>query len=198
MRHTHKLHRRHVMDLKFIFSVLSGILVIAGFMPYLVTTLRGKTTPRKTTWIIFTTLDSIAFVGMLIEHKLNGQILASVAVAIFSLLLAFRYGAPGWTFRDKLCLGGAVVALALWWLSGNPVVGIFVSMSVLVLGAWPMVVETWKDPRSEDPVAWLLYWLSCIAMLIGIREWTLAEASQPIAFTIVETTMTYITWFRRK
>lgn len=189
-------NKEGAVDIKSGFSILSGALVVAGFVLYLVDTLKGKTTPRKSTWIIFLVLDGIAFAGMWMEHKLNGQIFASVVVAAFSMVLAFRYGKSGWTTRDKLCLGGAAGALLLWWLSGDAVVGIFVSMSVLVLGAIPMLIETWEDPGSEDRIAWLIYWLSCVAMLLGIREWTLAEASQPVAFTIIETTMVCITWFR--
>jgi hypothetical protein len=179
-----------------IISAIAGLLMMSGFIPYIIGILRGKTKPAKASWIIWGLLDFIAMAGMYAAGSLNGQIVGSSAGVLIVVVLACMYGKPGWTTLDILCLTGAAFGLFLWWVTNDPVFGIVTSQIVVFVGAIPTFVSAWKEPEGEDRAAWMLFFISCVFACIAIPAWTLEDALQPINFTIIETAMIYIIWIR--
>ncbi|MFA6603957.1 MAG: hypothetical protein WCT10_03925 [Patescibacteria group bacterium] len=177
-------------------SVISGLMFFAASVPYIRAILKGRTKPSKASWLIWAGLDSIVLVGMIAQHTLNGQIIGAVLVSWMTALLALKYGQTGWTTLDKLCLGGAVLGLALWQTFSNPLLGLAASLAMIFIGAIPTFVSAWRDPNGEDRSTWMLFWLSCVAALFAIPDWTLADAAQPIIFTMIDTTMVYLLFVR--
>ncbi|HEU0051034.1 MAG TPA: hypothetical protein VFQ60_03185 [Patescibacteria group bacterium] len=177
-------------------TALAGILFLIAFVPYIRAITKKETKPAKASWLIWATLDSITFAGMLVKHTLNGQVLGAIAGAWTVAILALKYGKPGWSKLDKFCLSGAVLGIMLWQLSGDATFGMATSLSVLILAAFPTFKNAWKNPKEENRLAWTLYWLSCIFAMIAIPKWTIADAAQPIAFTFIETVMVCILWIK--
>lgn len=176
-------------------STIAGLLFIVGFVPYILGIWRGETKPAKASWIIWATLDSITLAGMAVKGTMNGQILGAVIGAWVVVVLALRYGTPGWTKLDKFCLSGAVLGIILWQVFSSPSLGIATSLSVVFLGSFPTFVSAWHNPSQENKTAWTLFWLSCMAALIAIPAWTFADVAQPVVFTIIESTMMYLLYF---
>lgn len=184
------------MAFKTVLSIVAGVLFIAAFVPYIRAILCDETKPVKATWLIWASLDSITIAGMYAEGTVNGQILGAVCGAWTVAMLSLNYGTPGWTKLDKFCLGGAVLGIVLWQVFSNPVLGITTSLSVVFLGSIPTFSSAWKDPSGEDRTAWTIFWLSCVAAVIAVPQWTLADAAQPITFFLIESIMMYILYFR--
>lgn len=177
-------------------SVLAGLLAIAGLVPYVRAILRKETKPAKATWIIWAILDTVTIAGMYVEDAVNGQILGAVIGAWVVVVLALKYGIPGWTKLDKFCLGGAVLGIALWYVFSNPTFGIMMALGVIFLGSIPTFASAWKDPSREDKLAWTILFVSCVCAVIAIPQWTLADAAPPITFFAIETVMMYILYVR--
>ncbi|MDD5290247.1 MAG: hypothetical protein PHT40_03570 [Patescibacteria group bacterium] len=176
-----------------VLSIVAGVLYVIAFVPYIRAILRGAK-PAKASWIIWATLDSITIVGMFLKHSINGQIVGAMLGAWAVVVLAIKYGTPGWTKLDKFCFGGAIVGITLMFI--NPVFSIVASLSVVFLGSFPTFVSAWHDPSRENKTAWTLYWVSCVIALIAIPSWTIANAAQPITFTAIETIMMFILFIK--
>lgn len=177
-------------------SVLSGVVFVVAFIPYIRAILRGETKPSKATWIIWATLDTITLAGMIVNHVVSGQIVGAILGAWFVVALALRYGKPGWTLLDKLCLGGAALAIFLWWLFNSPTVGMATSLSVVFLGSIPTFVNAWNKPWEENKLAWCLYWISCVFAVIAAPSWSVDDAAQPITFFTIESIMMFLLFVR--
>lgn len=175
-----------------VLNVIASAMFIVATVPYVRAILRKQTKPAKVTWLIWASLDLITFVGMLMEHSLNGQITGAVISASVVAGLSFKYGKAGWTLLDKVCLGGAVLGVVLWKLSGSPLVAIVASLGAIFIASIPTFVNAWHNPENEDKTAWVLYWLSCLLTLFIVPEWTLKNAAQPIVFTAIESTMVFL------
>lgn len=186
------------MDLKHVLTLIAGVLFLLGFVPYIRAIVRGETKPAKASWVIWATLDTITLAGMFFKNAINGQIIGAVIGAWVVVILALIYGTRGWTKLDKYCLGGAVLGIALWVAFDNPVFGIVVSNIVVFLGAIPTFKSAWGDPSREDKMAWTIYWLSCVFAVLAIPAWTLADATQPVIFFVIETVMMYILYVRAR
>ena len=185
-----------IMTVKDIFSMLGGICAIAGFVPYIRAILLKQTKPAKATWVIWATLDTITFFGMYSKHALNGQMIGIVTGVWVVVVLALKYGDPGWTKLDKSCYCGAFVGIILWVAFDSPVIGIMISLSIIFLGSIPTFVSAWKDPSKENKLGWAIYWFSCVFTLAALPGWTLEDAAQPIIFFLIETVMIYILFVR--
>ncbi|MBI3336395.1 hypothetical protein HYZ98_02405 [Candidatus Peregrinibacteria bacterium] len=181
-----------------ILSTVSGLLFLAAYVPYIRAVCKCTTKPAKASWLIWSILDTITLVGMWTKGTLNGQIIGAILGGWIVVVLAFRYGIPGWSKVDKFCLFGAVLGIFLWWVFGEATMGIITNNTVIVLGSIPTFVSAWKDPTRENRTAWTLMFISCVLALIAIPEWTPADAAQPVAFTIVETIMMFLLYWPRK
>ena len=184
------------MTNKEILSILPACLIIVGYIPYINGILRKKTTPAKATWIIWAFLDIIILAGMYTANAMNNQILASCVGASIVSLLSFKYGIPGWTKTDKLCMSMAVVGIVLWKIFENPILGIMVSLIVIFLGSVPTFISALENPSRENKTTWIIFFISCVCALIAIPHWTLEDAAQPIIFFIIELIMVYILFCR--
>lgn len=177
---------------------MAGIVFVVGFFPYIRAILRGKTKPAKASWIIWGTLDAITLAAMLVKGAINGQIVAAVICAWVVVILALRYGIPGWTRLDKFCLGGAVLGIFLWVVFGDAIFGIIVGLVTLFIGSFPTFASAWKDPSREDRKAWTIFWISCIFAFIAIPKWTFQDAGQPITFFLIESIVVYILYIHAR
>lgn len=173
-------------------SVLAGLLYLAAFAPYIRAILRQETKPATTSWIIWAILDTILLVGMVVEQTVNGQIAGAVLGSWAVVLLAFRYGSSGWTTLDRICFGGALLAIVLWQLFDDPLVGILTSLLAYSIGFAPTIASALKDARRENTAAWSLFWISSLCSLLAIPVWNVAYAAQPITFFVMNSVMMYI------
>ena len=184
------------MNLRDILSVIAGILMVSGFVPYIRTIWTGSTRPAKTSWIIWASLDTITIAGMYVQYALNGQIVGSVVCAWIVVAIALRYGTKGWTWLDKFCLMGAVLGIILWKAFSSPTLGIITSNSVVFLGSIPTFVSAWKDPTKEDKAGWTMWWISCVFAVAAIPKLTFDDAVQPLVFFSVETIMMFLLYIK--
>lgn len=179
-----------------VLSVVTGLLCLAGFVPYIIAIVYGETKPAKASWIIWASLDTITLVGMYTKDAVNGQIIGATVGVWVVVVLAIRYGKPGWTNLDMFCLGGAVIGIVLWQTFSNPVLGILTAQIVTFVGSIPTFVSAWHDPSKEDRVAWTIFWLSCVAAVLAIPACTLQDALQPLTFFTIESVVMYLLFLR--
>lgn len=184
------------MDIKNVLSIVGGLVMVAGFVPYIKAIFRGTAKPSKASWLIWAILDSITLAAMYTEGATNGQIIGSVACAWVVTALSLRYGIPGWSKLDKFCLASAAIGITLWQALSSPLLALGISLTVVFLGSIPTFVSAWKDPSREDKLAWALFWVSCVLSVMAVPNWTMADVAQPMTFLVIESIMMYILFLR--
>jgi hypothetical protein len=187
------------MNIYKFFSILSGVLFTLAFVPYIKAIVKKQTKPAKASWVIWASLDTIAFVAMAVKGTINGQIASAMVCAWSVVVLAMIFGEKGWTKLDKTCLIGAFVGVILWLAFDNAVFGIIISQLVIFVGSFPTFKHAHKHPEQEDKLAWFLYWLSCLpAVYSATQQMTFESLAQPITFLVIESTMVYLLFIRRR
>lgn len=186
------------MEIKELFSVVSGLIMAAAFIPYGLSIFRGmnKALPRKSSWIIWSAAEIITLVGMLAKHSANGQIIASATGNLVIVALVLKYGEAGWEWLDKACLAGAGVAIILWMVFEDANFGIAMSILVILIGSFPTWKSVWKNSKNEDNLSWVMFWSSCIFAIMAVPRLTVADVLQPVAYAITNTTMMFLMFIR--
>lgn len=170
-------------------NTAAGVLVLVGFLPYIWTILNGATVPSPISWSIWASVDTLALVAMWKKDALNGQIIGAVIGAWLTVGLALFFGKPSMGSIEWISIAGAVAGIVLWQIKGDAIYGIICSQAAVFAGAIPTFVGAYHNPTQEDPVAWSIWLASCICALFAVKKWDLANALQPINFTIIEAVM---------
>jgi hypothetical protein len=165
------------------------MLGILGFVPYIRAVLRKEAQPQKSSWAAWGILNGITLAGMYVKGAATVQMGAITLGSWIVLALSFKYGKPGWSKLDKLCLGGAVLAIVLWKWFNDSDFGIIVSLVGLFVSGLPTWESAWKTPWKENRTAWILFAFSSLFALLMVRKFTMASAAQPIEFLLNQTVM---------
>lgn len=180
------------MTVSYALFILSGIVFVIAFFPYIKAILRKETSPRKATWLIWFLGDIIVLAGMIAKHTINGIIVVGVLGAGTTFLLSLKYGEAGWTKRDKICLALSGLAIILWLYFGESNIGIGFSLISLAIAAWPTYVSALHKPENEDLKGWILFNISSFIGVLAIPHLTFADVAPAAAFMAIDGPMLYL------
>lgn len=184
------------MNISNFLSVLSGIVILIAFFPYIRAIVKKETSPRKATWLVWAAGDWIVLAGMLAKGTVSGLIAAACLGATTIFILSLRYGEPGWSNRDKVCLSLSASAIVLWQYFGESNIGIAFSLLSLAIAAWPTYVSAWGKPQNEDAKGWVIFNISSFLGVLGIAHLTFADVAPPVAFMLIDAPMLYLLFIR--
>jgi len=170
-------------------NFIAGLLFFAAFLPYVFAIISGETTPSPVTWFIWAAVDTLVLVAMLREKARSGQLIGAVMGAWLITILAVFYGNPTMDPVEWISIAGAVLGITLWKYTGRALLAIICSNVVIFIGSFPTFANAYVDPATEDPVAWSIWFVSCIFALFAVRKWDVANAMQPVTFFVIETIM---------
>lgn len=187
------------MNIYKFFSILSGIIFTLAFVPYIKAIVQKKTKPEKASWIIWASLDTMAFAAMAVKGTINGQIASAIVCSWIVVVVTMIYGKRGWKKTDKICLASALLGAVLWLFSKDAIFGIIASQAAIFIGSIPTFQHAHKNPEEEDKLAWFLYWLSCLpAVFATSQQMTFESLAQPINFLVIESVMVYLLFIKRR
>ena len=165
----------------------SGIVLLLGNIPYIISIRRRETRPNRVTWGIWTTIGFILLGSYQAIGATNtlwlliAQVISQVAITIY----AFKYSQGRWQRLDRICLAGAGLSLLLWWRSGSPVVAILMNTTMDLLGAIPTINKIYHDPNSEDLRFWVMSFVAAVLNLLAIENFSLSFIVFPVYLFIL-------------
>lgn len=174
----------------------AGILFFVAFGPYAWAILHGETVPSPVSWAIWATVDTLVLVAMIKEKSKIGQISGAVAGAWVITILALIYGSPTMGSIEWVSIAGATIGIVLWKTTGKATLAIVSSQAALLVAAFPTFANAYQNPAQENPWAWSIWFASCICALCAIQKWDIANALQPLTFTVIEATMVILVVIR--
>lgn len=177
-------------------NTLSGILFLVGFLPYIWAIVNHQTVPSPVSWAIWASVDTLVLLAMRKEKAPTGQLTGAVAGAWIITALAIAFGKPTMGGVEWISIVGAVIGIVLWQTTSNAVLMIVCSSLALFIGSFPTFANGYANPSQENPLAWSVWFVSCICALFAIKKWNLAEALQPLTFTTTETVMVVLVVIR--
>lgn len=160
-----------------IIGITAAIIGILGYIPYIISILKGDTQPNKASWFIWTVVGGLLAISYLAEGN-QSAIWLPLAYFICPLviaLLSLRYGYSIWTRVDTLCIIAAGLSLIPWMLSHNATSTLLINLLIDSVGAVPTIVKTYRDPKTEDCTAWVLFLIANTLNLFALSTWTIVD-----------------------
>jgi len=163
-------------------GLLSGVMFVFSYIPYIKDTLRGKTRPERASWCIWATLGTIAFFSQLVKGATNSLWLPGIGTlcSILILLLSIRYGVGGFTKRDIIALGFAGIGLLLWSVTNEPTIALLLVILIDAAGACVTIAKSFKDPESETLTTWILDAAAGLLAAVSIGKLNIILLAYPL------------------
>jgi hypothetical protein len=169
-----------------LFGLVSAALSVVGYFPYIRDTLLGKTSPQRSSWLVWSILSSIALATQVAEGATGS--LAFVAVqsggTILVFILSIFTGRGGYFRRgDAQVLTAAAVGLALWTISDNAAFALAMVIAVSLSGGLLTIRKAYHLPSSETRSTWVLFLLSSVCGVLAVGSFDLMLLAYPVYLT---------------
>ncbi len=187
-------------SLKEIVGFLAGIFSAVACIPYIISILRNKTKPSRSSWWIWSLVGLIIVFSYYFVGALN-TIWVPIVLFIFSLIIAILslwYGeGSNFSLLDKACLLSTVISIIFWAIFESAMIVLIINIFIDFLGFIPTFKKTFQHPHEESGVTWILFFISSILNFIAIDHFVFSIASYPIYMLIMDFIMLVLI-FRRE
>jgi hypothetical protein len=158
-----------------IYNQFAGLISFTSYAMYVISILRGKTQPSRSTWWILTIIGALIFTSsytMGAKHNMWIQLCYVVGPLIIALLsVKYGYGSRKLLPVDKTCIMGALVCMLIWVIFNSPLVVFMGSIVVDFIALIPTIRKSYYDTDSEDLLSWVVETVASLTNALGIAMW---------------------------
>ncbi len=187
-------------EIKTIFSTLSIIIVILGFIPYLKDALTKKNKPHQFTWLILLITQGISTAILWSKGGGKGSIsltVGTVFIAIILLISLFEKK-KNITKSDVSVLIIALSAVPIWLLLNNALLAVIVLSLIDISGYIPTFRKSYSKPSSETTSVWIAFTISNIFAILALESYTLVTLIYLTSITFANISLVTFIYFRKK
>lgn len=176
------------MDKYILYGQIATLITAVAYLPYIVSILKNKTKPDRTTWSVLFLIGIITFfayrsVG---ADATLGVALVNVIGPFIIFLLSLKFG-EGWKNKnDFKYLVLSVIAVILWQLYKSPLVGLIFNLLADSIAFIPTIKKSFLRPWTEDLLTWGIFAIGSIFNLFAIEQWRFEIAIYPLYILFAE------------
>ncbi|MEN9520228.1 MAG: hypothetical protein RLZZ381_2816 [Cyanobacteriota bacterium] len=171
-----------MIKLQFISGLLGSIFTVLCFIPYIITTLQGKTKPNRATWWVWGINGSVLCLGNLAAGADYTMIplICAVVAQLCVAILSIKYGEGGWNRFDRRCLIASGISFILWRILSYDIIAIILPLLIDILAALPTLKKSYYKPETEDLLTYALYTVGGLFTVLAIQDWSFEIAITPL------------------
>ncbi len=187
------------MDHAFIGKV-AGIVTAVAFVPYMISTLKGKTKPQRATFAIWAAVGIVSLASYIASGATDTiwVVWAYAILGIVVFILSLKYGVGGFEKLDVICLSGAAIGIILWITTSDPHYALYLSVLCELLGYIPTIKKTYYQPETEDKLAWIIAWFGGFLNLFAINALAFDIIIYPAYVILIDTVVVLLILVPRK
>ena len=165
--------------------VIFGALVNLAFTStYIWQTLRGKTKPNKVTFLLWSIAPAIGAVAAFENGVMWPALAVFVAALCPFLIFLASFVNPNAHWRltplDYICGGLSLAALALWYVTHEPVIAILFAILSDAFATFPTLMKAWKYPETESALSYFGSTINALTGLLAAQSWTFSAVAFPM------------------
>lgn len=187
-------------NLSLLLGILAGVATGLSYVFYIISILRKKTIPARASWMIWCVLN---FVVLTSYHSLKATTTIYVPLAytfgtVIIAILSIFYGVGGWTKFERRCFAVIIISLVIWKITGSALLALSMNILIDAVGTLPTIKKVYHDPKSEDKLAWILFFVGSFLNVLAINKFTLEIALYPIVLFIAIGTVFYFIFIHKR
>ena len=148
----------------------------------------GKIQPNIVTWSVWAAASLLSFYAALSSGSGFLQIFTTFTSGFFPLLTVLvliiaQKGKVSFTKFDIFSLIIAICGLVVWKVFDDPsyvVIAFLAGLFADMAGFMPTIIKTFKMPKSEDPIIYLIGICNAILQLLIIQDYSIFKLGFPV------------------
>ncbi len=188
-----------MLDYKIFLGALTLLIGLVSYSFYFRDIFRGKTKPDAFSWLIWSMLAGITFFAQVSKNGGAGTwITALTAIACLSIAItAFVRGDGHMKTIDGASIFGAVVGVALWYFTSDPLLAVICVIIVGAFGFIPTFRKAISNPQEETAITFLLNGLKFAIALFALQSFNLVTWLYPAALTAMNGSLAALLFFEQ-
>ena len=186
---------------KEVLSAVAIAITFVAFLPYIRSTLQGRTKPHLFSWIIWGSTTFVVFLAQLADRGGAGAwpIGVSGVITIYVAILAYtRKADSSITRTDWLFFGSAITALPLWYLTSDPFWAVLILTTVDTLGVGPTFRKAYFRPFEEQLTFFVLMALRNVISIAALEHYSLTTVLFPAVIAAACSVFVAMVAYRRR
>lgn len=181
-------------------GILTILITILGYLPYIRDTLRGKTKPHAYSWFVWGLITSIIFALQISAKAGPGAygMLSGGVIALFIFAISLKSGKQNITKSDSIFFVLALISIIVWIFAKQPIIAVVLLWIIDVFGLIPTVRKSWQKPHSETVFLYQTGIVKYLLSIVAISRYNFTTLLFPITWALINTSMTTILLYRRK
>ena len=179
------------MTIYFWFGIISPFVSAIGYIPYVVSIVKGKTKPHPFSWFLWSIVGATV---LFFCYAVGARDTLPLAVLNFIgptciFLFSARYWEGKFSFFDYACLVLSLVSIVVYLLFHNAAVSLTIALVSDFFAYLPTIRKTYLHPEQEDFLTWIFFTTGPILSILAVSSWTYAIGVFPVYLTTLSVVM---------
>lgn len=185
--------------MKNVFLAISVGFSLWGLIIGLKSILKGRFKPQRMTRFLLFLIFVLIFASLLVQGDKNSIYIAFITMisTFLIFILSIKRGIGGFSIFDFGVLFATIIALVIWGLSNNPLLGLLMTLVAWSFAYVPTIIKSWIIPKTEDWFFYLVYVVASLFSILSIKEYTLANLAFPMYLIFANSLLVFIIIFRK-
>jgi len=165
---------------------IAAIVEVAQSIPYYISILRGNTRPQRASYGIWLVIEIVAVSSYIASGATTTKWVPLISAfnSLVIFILAFKYGMGGKSKFDLFSLSLAGLAIAIWVITKNPVLAVYMSTLADCIGFMPTIKKAYLYPSTENTLSWCMY-VVAVALNVCALTTTRLVIVLPLIITLI-------------
>ena len=184
-----------------ILGAIATIIGFIGFVPYFYNTWTGKTRPHIFSWYLWALFNAMAGVAQWIDGGGAGSwvnLSGAVITLAIAVLATVKGGKSDITKSDWYALFGAMVALAVWAATNNPLWSMVLLTVIDMVAFYPTFRKGWMKPYEDMATVFSLSAIKHAIGVMALENYTITTTLFPASLVFTNVAFILMLLIRRK
>lgn len=176
-------------DIKILIWIITVVLTIIGYIPYIRDIFRGKTKPHLYSWLVWGIFGFVVWNVQVANGWGPGSWMTLLLwiVCSFIAIISLKYGTKNITRADNMFLGWAMIALLSWIFVENVTISLILICTIDVLGFLPTIRKCWRYPNEETLFLYMTAAIRYGLSTIALATYTINTMLYPLLWFFINT-----------
>lgn len=185
---------------KEILWIITVIIWIYAYYPYIRDIFKGTTKPHLFSWIIFLIMDTIAFLIQIGDNAgpWAWGTLTTGLLGIIVLVLAFKRWEKHITISDCIAFVLALLCITFYVLLADPTYSLYLVLCISALALYPTARKSFHKPTEETLSIYVIAIIRSILSVLATINISLLTIGLPTFLILINTAFVTMVIIRKK
>ena len=188
------------MEIKLFLGIISTVIAVICFIPYIKDILMKKTEPHTYSWLVWTILQTVGVMAQFKEGAGYGAWALSVGAffCFIIFLLSFKFGTKNISVFDLACLIASICAIAIYLSIENPIYAIISVALIDFVGFLPTFRKGYEEPFTETTSTFILSAIANALSILALQNYTVTTILYIASLFFTNSSFAIVILLRRK